>query len=378
MLVAVIGGRLQGVEVVYLAHKAGFETLVFDKDPNAPASRMSDQFQAFEFKEDQPFPEDCPPIDIIIPAIEDDRVLSLVEKWAAIQDIPLVFDSNAYGISSSKLASNMVFEKLQLPIPKSWPGCTFPVIIKPDQASGSTGITIMDNPDDFYEWYAEPQPGNLVIQEFVQGPSYSIEVVGCPGRYHALPVTDLGMDKEWDCNRVSAPSRLSSDQIGRFKQMVVRIAGEIRLTGIMDLEAILHENQLKILEIDARFPSQTPMAVYGSSGINMVEMLVYQFLDMPVIRKKNPERPALVEHIKVDNGKIEYPGEHVMGLEGPLTLQSDFFGANEAVTSFENHKTRWVATLIFTADSFDDMDRKRTACYSRIKEQIQNDQGATR
>lgn len=378
MLVAVIGGKLQGVEVVYLAHKAGFKTVVFDKDPEAPASRMSDQFQVFEFKEGSPFPKACPPIDIIIPAIEDDKVLSLVEKWAGLQDIPLVFDINAYGISSSKLASNRVFEKLQLPLPKSWPECTFPVIIKPDQASGSAGITIMDNPDDFYEWYAEPQPGNLVIQEFVQGPSYSIEVVGRPGRYHALQVTDLGMDKEWDCNKVTAPSRLSSDQIGRFKQMVVQIAEEISLTGIMDLEVILHDNQLEILEIDARFPSQTPMVVYGSCGINMVEMLVHQFSGTPVTPKKNSARPTLLEHIKVDNGTIEYLGEHVMGQEGPLFLQPDFFGADEAVTSFEPHKTRWVATLIFTAESFDELDYKRTACYGRIKEHLLNNQGAKR
>lgn len=48
MRIAVIGGKLQGVEVVYLALKAGFKTLVIDKDPHVPASKICDQFLQFQ------------------------------------------------------------------------------------------------------------------------------------------------------------------------------------------------------------------------------------------------------------------------------------------------------------------------------------------
>ena len=38
MRVAVVGGNLQGVEVAYLAHKAGWEVFLIDKRTGAPAS----------------------------------------------------------------------------------------------------------------------------------------------------------------------------------------------------------------------------------------------------------------------------------------------------------------------------------------------------
>ena len=49
MRVAVVGGKLQGVEVVYLAKKAGWQTLLIDKNPDVPATGLCDQFLQFEF-----------------------------------------------------------------------------------------------------------------------------------------------------------------------------------------------------------------------------------------------------------------------------------------------------------------------------------------
>ncbi len=40
MLIGIVGGRLQGMEAVYLAKKAGFETLVIDRKEDAPATSI--------------------------------------------------------------------------------------------------------------------------------------------------------------------------------------------------------------------------------------------------------------------------------------------------------------------------------------------------
>jgi len=44
LLVAVVGGKLQGVEATYLAHKAGWEVRVVDKNDQVPASGLCDSF----------------------------------------------------------------------------------------------------------------------------------------------------------------------------------------------------------------------------------------------------------------------------------------------------------------------------------------------
>ena len=371
MLIAVIGGKLQGVEAVYLAQKAGWDTLVIDKNPDAPATGLCDQFLKFKFSLEHPVPEDCPKVDFILPAVEDTDVLTAVKIWAEMKNIPLAFDLNAYRISSSKLKSNALFRKMNLPAPDLWPDCSFPVVVKPDQASGSRGVEVFNDEKALFSRFPNRQNrNNRVIQQYLEGPSYSIEVMGGPGKYQALQVTDLSMDKIYDCKRVTAPTQLSLQQVSRFKEMALAIAGDIRLNGIMDVEVILNNNELKLLEIDARFPSQTPMAVYGSTGINMVQMLGNLFLNKNSVDfEQKHERFVVVEHIRVSGLDLEVCGERIMTRDGPLTVQVNFLGANEAITSYAPGKEQWVATLIFTGSTHEDVTAKRQSCHEQIVEE---------
>ncbi len=136
----------------------------------------------------------------------------------------------------------------------------------------------------------------MIIQEFLEGPSYSIEVIGRPGKYQTFQVTDLGMDEAYDCKNVTAPMQLPGHQVTRFEEMAIAVAEEIELHGIMDLEAILHQNELKLLEIDARLPSQIPMTVYWSTGINMVEVLANLIIHNSLNPSPKYEQPVLAEH----------------------------------------------------------------------------------
>lgn len=368
MLIAVVGGKLQGVEVVYLAQKAGWKTLVIDKNPTAPATLMCDFFLEFEFSRDHPIPLDCPDVDFILPAVEDRETLALVTIWARKKQIPLAFDPPSYALSSSKTASNALFKAMDLPVPKPWPGCGFPVVVKPDHASGSQGVEVFEDSGALFSAYPDGQlPDHRVIQQYLEGSFHSIEVVGLPGRYQALQVTDLAMDKVHDCKRVTAPTRLSAPQIKRFEKMAVDIAQRIGLAGIMDVEVVLNKDALNCIEIDARFPSQTPMAVYWSSGINMVEMLGLQ-MTLPIIPRVpgTGYRWVVVEHMQVSRTGLEISGEHIMSQDGPLTVQPGFFGANEAITSFAPGKDQWVATLVFAGDSQAETTAKREQCHDRI------------
>ena len=222
----------------------------------------------------------------------------------------------------------------------------------------------------FSRFSTEQKPDNMVIQEYIEGPSYSIEVVGRPGKYQVLRVTDLGMDKTYDCKRVTAPTKLPFHQIARFEEMALVIAEEIGLTGIMDVEVVLNDNELKLLEIDARLPSQTPMTVYWSTGINMVQMLGHLFLKnketADIVQKD--ERFVIVEHIRVSGSHLEVCGEHIMAQDGPLTLRSNFLGAAEAITSFAPKKKQWVATLVFFGNTDEEVTVKRQNCYEQILE----------
>jgi pyrrolysine biosynthesis protein PylC len=347
VLAAVVGGNLQGTEAVYLSKKAGWEVLLIDKKPVVPASGLCDLFIQLDVTSEKHIGSALKGVDLVIPALENDEALICLEHWTKAESIPFAFDLEAYSISSSKLKSNRLFARMDVPIPQPWPGCDFPVVAKPNVGSGSHGVKVFRE-EASLQRYAKDAAEDIVLQEFIQGPSYSIEVLGVPGQYSPLQVTELKMDENYDCKRVLAPTDLSDSLTSDFERIANILANALGLRGLMDVEVILHENELKVLEIDARLPSQTPTAVYWSSGVNMVRMLGDLFtngtckrLDYPI-----PGKGVIYEHIKVSPHMLKIAGEGIMSGVAPLRIQTDFFGADEAITNYTPNCDEWVATLI--------------------------------
>lgn len=110
MRIAIVGGKLQGVEATYLAKKAGWEVVLFDRREQAQASRLADQFYCMDILTcSREFISCLEGIDLILPAIEDIEVLKALQKISEIVHIPLAFDPVAYSVSSSKSISNRLF-----------------------------------------------------------------------------------------------------------------------------------------------------------------------------------------------------------------------------------------------------------------------------
>jgi len=355
--VGVVGGKLQGVEAAYLARKAGWEVRVVDRMPRVPASDLGDSFAQVDVTVENNLDGALGHADFIIPALEDDNALKSLTCWSRKTGVPLAFDPQAYDVSSSKLKSAQIFKKIGLPIPLAWPQCGFPVLAKPGRGSGSKGVAIFQNLDSLKNRFAAKfPPRDWILEEFLDGSQHSLEVVGQPGNYRLLQVTDLYVDQNFDCKRVIAPSNLPLNLIADFEKLSLTIAEALNLHGIMDVEVIFSRGEFKILEIDARLPSQTPTAVYWSTNQNMVRLLgdLYAAPTNDFPPAGNISRGTVYEHIFVSGDKLMISGERIMTEGGPLHLQADFFGADEALTNFVPGNDQWVATLIFAG-----MDRQQ-------------------
>jgi len=369
--VAVVGGKLQGIEATYLAHKAGWEVILLDKNSIVPAAGLSDAFYQLDVTTED-LPGIIKTVNLIIPALEDVVALNCLKEKAAKEDIPLAYDARAYAVSSSKKKSNLLFSELDIPMPKPWPKCNLPLIIKPSDLSGSKGIRKINKMEDFITFVTEAnfRINKWVIQEFLEGPSYSLEVFGFKGNFAVLQVTEIEVDTHYDCKRVRAPVKLSQKMNKEFKEIAITIAEALNLKGIMDIEVILHNDTLKVLEIDARLPSQTPTVVYKSTGINMLEFLYDIFVRgaIPTIPDIIYKKEVIYEHIKVSPGILEVLGEHIMANAGPLKVYEHFFGADEALTDFVPGCPEWVATLIITADTHKGVWDRRCKVIENIKD----------
>ena len=145
MLVAVIGGNLQGVEAAYLAQKAGWQVLMIDRKAAVPAAGLCDQFKQVNIKTPEDLELPLQRVELVIPALENADALDCLHRWSLDSKTPLAYDPAAYSISSSKVKSDRLFAQIGVPAPLPWPECDFPVLAKPSRGSGSQQVSVFRN-----------------------------------------------------------------------------------------------------------------------------------------------------------------------------------------------------------------------------------------
>lgn len=366
MNVAVVGGKLQGVEVTYLAKCAGYTVGVLDRRQDAQAFGMADREHVIDILQESARTE-CilKKYDVVIPAIENLEVLDMVLAIGKKLDVPVLFDRDAYEISSSKQASNQLFHRLQLSMPGTYPDCSYPVILKPNDKSGSSGIQKCFSKEET-ESCLQSLPKNTVVQEYVAGRSFSLEVLGDGTQFVFSQMTEVVVDKAYDCKRIIAPAKLEENEKEQLLYMGKKLAEALKIKGIFDLEVICHRGTLKLLEIDARVPSQTPISVYHSCGFNMVEAMVQFALGKPVCKEIKIKQVVLYQQIVVTGKEIKVLGEHVMGQCKRLHRDRAFFGALDAITDYEPGKENFSAIVITAGNTQKEAYQHFTDCVNRI------------
>jgi len=362
--VAIVGGKLQGTEAAYLARKAGMESLLIDLNENAPAAGLCDQFLCCDVtQESKELVRALNDVDFILPANENEAVLKALVRLAEKHRYRLAFDKDAYSISSSKLLSDRLIHENGIPAPRYYPDGKAPYIVKPSGFSGSEGVRRFETEEELKRFLQTVHAGEWVAQEFLDGPSYSIEVIGKPGNYRTYEITEIHMASDYDCKKVTAPCPITREQEEGFRQIAVKLAELVKLRGIMDVEVIDDGDGFKVLEIDARIPSQTPTVVYHTGGVNFMEELADLFChgwpSGKDINKETKKKYCSYEHFMINNGKITEHGEHIMSEGGILTLRENFFGADEVISDFADGESPWRGTFINWADTAEELSRKR-------------------
>ena len=373
MKILIIGAKLQGIEAIYLAKHAKYEVTVIDKNATAPGMNLADYSIVADIFDFDAVKDEFNKTDIILPAIENIDVINKIFEIALLYKKKVIFDRNAYKISNSKELSNEMFRNLKLPMPNDYPECKFPVVLKPDGLSGSAGVIKAYSKKEVEEYLIHNAGQQTVIQEFLDGRSYSLEVLGNGQQYFPVQITEVVVDDDYDCKRIIAPAVISDDLKSQMFDLGNKLAEAIKINGIFDIEVIDDNGTLKLLEIDARLPSQTPISVYHSTGINMLELLVNIFSTDDISEITNDvirtcEKESLFcyyQQVEVKDGNVKLKGEHIMGNCKKLYFRNNFFGADEAITDYDLNNKDWKAIVIITrptqkeaCEAFDDFVRQ--------------------
>lgn len=374
MKIAVVGGGLQGVEVCILARKAGWGTVLFDKSAQPLALHLADQFFCLDMEEavfnrekEEMLKTALRGVSVVVPALENDNALSFLVKFCKEHGLVLAFDEKAYAVTSSKVRSRDFFLSCKTPIPTpAFEGETvnFPLIAKPSKGSGSQGVKLLHNEAELLAYLPEGiHSRDWIIESYCPGRQFSMEICGTPNKYRTFQLTELLMDEVFDCRGVTAPAD-NAELAAEVSEELIKLAQNLSLHGIMDIELVLTDRGMRVFELDARFPSQTPLAVYYSTGVNLLEEFVSCFIDCKPAEPERKSFAASYFHIARKGDRIYFPGEHDLTMHGPLRLVQGITGTEEVLLGGTFESKNWSAVLFLQAENNAELERKKNLAVS--------------
>lgn len=163
------------------------------------------------------------------------------------------------------------------------PKITYPCIVKPTDNSGSRGITLAHTPDDLLDsiQYSieNGRGGKAIIEEYMEGPEVSVEIIVYRGIPYVLQITDkmtTGAPHFVEIGHTQ-PSSLADDQQEKIRDLACRAVAAVGLTdGPAHVEIILTKDGPKMVELGARMGGGciTTHLVPLSTGIDMIKATI--------------------------------------------------------------------------------------------------------
>lgn len=160
---------------------------------------------------------------------------------------------------------------------------TYPCIAKPTDNSGSRGIMLAHNPEELLTAVAysakNGRGGNVIIEEYMEGPEVSVEVIAYRGIPYVLQITDkmtTGAPHFVEIGHTQ-PSRLSEEIQQRIRDLACRAVVSLGITdGPAHVEMIVTKDGPKMVELGARMGGGciTTHLVPLSTGIDMIKATI--------------------------------------------------------------------------------------------------------
>lgn len=151
-----------------------------------------------------------------------------------------------------------------------WP---LPVICKPRSGSGSRGVVLVN---EARQWGALSREGELLVQEYLPGEEYSIDVLAGPDGsvVAAVPRSRLKVD-----SGISVAGRTIRDPeleaLGRAVSTAIGLVGVANVQARRDMGG-----RAALLEVNPRFPGAMVLTV--GAGIDMPSLVLDAALGLPL------------------------------------------------------------------------------------------------
>lgn len=326
----VLAAGLLQIDVIEKAKSMGYYVLAVDGNPKAPGFNVADKAICADIVNEE----------TMLKIARDEHVDGVIHPCSEVSMAVMGRINDELGLSgisreqaicaTNKHLMRKAFEKGNAPSPKSilaqdaedaWSRLQnefdTDAILKPSRNSGSRGIAkVSRNMDkgDFVRAYdealSESRDHSVLIEQFIEGPEFSIEMIVWQGEIHVLTVTDkktTGAPHFVELGH-NQPSCFSANDVETLKAAAV--AG-VRALGVNNCachaEAKLMNGKAYLMEVGARLGGDfiSTELTHLSTGIDMVAAAIDVALGVePDLSAKEEPKGVCIRYFCPKPGKL--------------------------------------------------------------------------
>ncbi len=328
-LLVLAAGTLQ-IPVIKKAHQMGFYVIAVDGSPNAVGLKYADKAIVADITDKDKMLQlacqeqvdgvihPCSEVSMsVLGYINDKMSLSGVSQEMAIR-------------ATNKSLMRTAFKKYGAPSPMSY--CTVTsdeawriftqefdtdAILKPSRNSGSRGIAKIEKGISLTQFmelydraYTESRDNQVLIEQFIDGPEFSVEIIVWNGDVNVLAVTDkktTGSPYFVELGH-NQPSVYSSDIVAKVKAAAIAGVKALELTNCAcHAEIKLEYNKAYIMEIGARLGGDfiSTELTHLSTGVDMVAAAINVAMgESPDLKPKKVPASACIRYFSPKPGRL--------------------------------------------------------------------------
>ncbi len=303
--ILIIGGGIFQVPLIKVAKEMKLKVVVTDYDPEAPGMLMADYPLVVSTRNinltvnvAKQFHQTCPINGVLTVGTDASQTVAAVANALDLPGIPFEVAERA----TDKIKMRRRLKQFNVPIPEFRPIWTLeegqavldelslPLVIKPCDNMGARGVRKIEQKEDLIPAFKEAKEasisGNLILEEFMEGPELSLDAIIYNGEITITGIADRIIERSPHFVEVghTLPSNLSENKQSEAMQ-VFRAA--IQALGI-NLGAAKGDIKItpdgaKIVEVAARL-SGGWMSAYTfplATGVNLYKAMIQVALGLP-------------------------------------------------------------------------------------------------
>jgi len=199
-------------------------------------------------------------IDVIFPA-HSNEIKKLINS--NLSNLLVISPIKAYEITENKIMCKAFLNNIDIPTPKQYYD-KFPMIVKPIVGTGSKN-TVKVNDKKELDFYLKK---DMFYEEFIEGVEYTV-----------IGISDF--DKKMVCalptirlkTRGGMAVRSMSEDNPELVSIVKKVAENMKLAGVWNMQCIRKNNKYYFIDINNRFPAGS-MPLATASGMNIPLILI--------------------------------------------------------------------------------------------------------